>query len=437
MLRQIVLFAFFTLLSLTAVAGQNNNPVYGDKAKPTPYGLKIIRGRDALTTIEPDYDLPIAGLSLGLYLNSVTAAEQHGGAYSAELSEPLQDIGRAYQAENKHRQAMDYFRRALHLSRINEGLYAKSQLPLLSYMIESQLAMGQLLDVDDNYNYLFRVQNKVYEPGDPALLEATDKYTEWQRQAYLEGFAGNSYRRVVDMYDAYHHEIERIEKINPDDPALIPQLYQRMRAEYLLSQYEGEQEAEIRVSISNPLEGKFALSTDLKAQRFKYLKDFNYRNGVNTMQRIVDLTKQREDVDPMELARAKIAQGDWYMWWDTLARAIQCYERAWQILAEDGSNLTNPDALFREPVELPENAVFQPGAISATHEQNALATILFDVSRGGQARDVEIVEQDPAGDMGARITLFSMMKGMRFRPIVRDGKAITAQSVVRVYRYQY
>ncbi len=436
MLRQIVFLALCVVLSLTAAAQRNNNPIYGDKARPTPYGLKIIRGTDRPAT-EPDYDVPIAGLSLGLYLNSVTAAEQRGGAYSAELSAPLQDIGRAYQAQNRHREAMDYFRRALHLARINEGLYAKSQLPLLGYMIESQFAMGRLLDVDDRYNYLFRVQKKVYQPGDPALLAATGKYTDWQRQVYLQGFAGNSYRRVVDIYDAYHHEIERIEKSSPDDPALIPQLYQRMQAEYLLSQYEGEPAAEIQVNIGNPPAGRYSRSTDLKAQRFRFLRDFNYRNGVNTMQRIVDLYKQGENNDPMELARARIAQGDWYLWWDARARAIQCYEAAWQILADDGSKLTNPDALFMEPVELPENSVFQPGAISAQPEQNALATILFDVSRAGQAREVEIVEQDPAGDMGARITLLHMMKEMRFRPIVRDGKATTAQSVVRVYRYEY
>ena len=403
---------------------------------PTPYGLKIVRGIDD-NRDEPEIELPIAGISLGLYLQSVQSAEVGGGVYSPDLVEPLEDIGRAYQAEQKHLQAMDYFRRALHLSRVNEGLNSPNQLPLLGYMIDSHMAMGQLYDVDYKQNYRFRVQQKVYDPGDPAMVEAINEYAEWQRQAYLDGFSGNTYRRVVDMYDVYSRVIEGIEATDPNSPALIPHLYHRMQAEYLLSEYEGEKEAEIQVNIGGSMESKFALSTDPAVDRFQYLRDFNYRNGLKTMAQIVSLQEQRENPDPMGLAKAKIAQGDWYLWWDRRARAIQSYEAAWVILAEDGSDFTNPEALFAEPVELPETPVFHPGSITAQAEQQALATVLFNVTRAGQVKKIEIVEQDPAEDMGARITLFNMMRDMRFRPIVRKGAVVDAKAVVRVYRYDY
>jgi hypothetical protein len=155
------------------------------------------------------------------------------------------------------------------------------------------------------------------------------------------------------------------------------------------------------------------------------------------MARIVRLEKLQENPDPMGLARAKIAEGDWYLWWDRRARAIQCYEAAWAVVANDGSELTNPEALFSEPVELPESPVFHPGSITAQAEQQALATVLFNVTRSGQVKKIEIVEQDPPADMGARITLFNMMRDMRFRPIVRDGEVVAAEAVVRVYRYDY
>ena len=242
------LFTVLLICSLVAAPVEarrnNNNSIMGEQSRPTAYGLKISRGGQQ-SDFEPEPLMPIAGLSLMQYLNTVNTAEGEGGVYAAALSEPLQDIGRAYQAENKHREAIQFFRRALHLSRVNEGLYTETQLPLLDYMIESHLAMGQVFDVDDKQNYRFRVQQKLYQPGDPALTEAALEFSEWQRQAYLDGFAGDNYRRLVNMYDLHTRQIELLEQDSGDDAVLLQHLRQRMQAEYLLSQYEGEKEAEI------------------------------------------------------------------------------------------------------------------------------------------------------------------------------------------------
>ena len=265
MLRGLVALLLLAALGNTPVfAGSANNSILGERPRPTPYGLRIVRSADDRRGA-PESELPIAGLSLGRYLQSIEAAEVNGGAYADGLAEPLEDLGRAYQAENKHPEAMNFFARALHLSRINEGLYAESQLPLLGYMIESHKAMGQLQDVDNKQSYRFRMQNRIYEAGDPQLMEATLEYTEWQRQAYLDGFAGNTYRRIVDIHEVHSKVVEKLEEADPNDPRIIPHLYERMEAEYLVSQYDGEKEAEFQVNISNPMDGNFGLTTDLAA----------------------------------------------------------------------------------------------------------------------------------------------------------------------------
>ena len=66
-----------------------------------------------------------------------------------------------------------------------------------------------------------------------------------------------------------------------------------------------------------------------------------------------------------------------------------------------------------------------------------VAAFRIIVARTGRAREVEIVLQNPPQHMGARVALFNMMKEMRFRPIVRDGKAVIAEAVIRDYRYEY
>ncbi|MEP6160563.1 MAG: hypothetical protein ABJ171_09360 [Halieaceae bacterium] len=435
-MRAAAIVALFLALLVQNAGAADNNSIRGEGAKRTSYGLKIVRGNDDRRA-EPESELPIAGLSLLRYMQSVENAEFDGGAYSADLAEPLQDMGRAYQSEEKHPQAIVFFNRALHLSRINEGLYSETQLPLLSSLIDSHLAMGQLQDVDAKQDYRFRIQQRVYESGDPALMEATLEYSDWQRQAYLDGFSGNTYRRVVDIYDVNTRQIDTLEAADEADPKLIPHLYQRMQAEYLVSQYEGEKEAEFQLNLTGAMEPQFGLSTDLAAQRFQYLREFNYRNGIKTMQQVVTIMEQQEGPDPVQLAQAKIALADWHLWWDNVARAVQSYEEAWQLLETDGSRLTDPNALFQGPVELPAVPVFHPGGFSPVDDERAHATVLFDVSRAGRVRQLEVVQQTPPEHMGARVVLFDMMKEMRFRPIVREGKVVVAESVIRDYRYEY
>ena len=382
-------------------------------------------------------ELPIAGLSLGRYLESIEAAEDSGGAYSTDLAEPLADMGHAYQAADKHTEAMDFFRRALHLSRINEGLYSANQLPVLQGMINSQLAMGQFDRVDDNQDYRFRVQRHVYTAGDPGLLQATLEYSEWQRAAYLQGLGGETYLRLLDMHDVHSREIERLQGSGKNHPALIRHLRERLRAEYLISQYEGEKAAEFQINISNGMPSQPGVITDLDQHRFSMLKKNNFRSGRKTLLQIVELLQAQQPPDSLELARAKIALGDWYLWWDWLARALQSYQEAYVILENDGEATTDPGALFADFVELPEEPVFHPGPISPPAERQARALVMFDVSRVGRARDIEIVELDPPESKGARIALFDLLREIRFRPQVRDGEVVAVKSVTREYRFEY
>jgi tetratricopeptide (TPR) repeat protein len=448
------LLLVLALLSVGASADNSNNYINPPRTLPTPYGLKIFRSSDTRSVgpmeeipgigmsmgiypISEDSELPVAGLSLLRYLESVESAEATGGAYSADLAEPLVGIGYTFQSQEKHPQAMNFFRRALHLSRINEGLYSQNQLPVLAGMINSQMAMGQFSRVDENQDYRFRVQRHVYEPGDPGLLQATLEYSEWQRSAYLEGLGGETYLRLLDMHDVHSREIERRETAEKYDPVLILHLRERLRSEYLVSQYEGEKDPEFQINLASSMEKQFAINTDLDMQRFKMIKKNNFRNGRNDLLQIVDVLEQQEPPDAVAIARARIALGDWYLWWDWLARGLQSYQEAYDLLAQDGDETTDPEALFAELVELPEERIFHPGAITPQADRQARAVVMFDVSRVGRVRKMEIVEMEAPNALDARIALFNMLREIRFRPHVSAGEVVAVKSVVREYRFEY
>jgi hypothetical protein len=63
--------------------------------------------------------------------------------------------------------------------------------------------------------------------------------------------------------------------------------------------------------------------------------------------------------------------------------------------------------------------------------------VSLGITRDGRAREIEILEQQPPEDVGARVVLYRLLKEIRFRPVVREGSAVPFASLERVYRYQY
>jgi hypothetical protein len=418
-------------------AAHPNDSIAPERVPATRYGLNIKRAAEQ-PSVETQDPLPVSAAIVDEYVQVLLNTEISGGAYSAELSETLVDLGRASQSVHKHAEAIDYFRRGLHLMRINEGLYSDRQLPALAAMIDSQLVLGRLAQVDENRNYRYRTQQRVYEPGGADLLQATLEYSEWQREAYLDGLGGDTYKRLLDIHTMHSRNIEHLEQINENDLAVIPILYQRMRAEYLLAGYTGEPVPLLQVSVKVAGAGVANVpNTNLALEAFKQLKKNNFRNGLKTLERIVALLEMADQPDVQELVRAKVALGDWYMWWNKKSRALQNYEAAYALRASDGESITKSPLLFREPVELPVERIFQPGPITPDTAGRARAVVRFDVSRVGQAREINIIELEPAGSMGARVTLFHVLRALRFRPLIRDGKAVSAQSIVREYKFDY
>ena len=419
-------------------AAHPNNSIDPQPPPPTRYGLTIVRADDQrFTDVQPD-PVPPAGPVVD-YLAAVSRTERERGPYSSALVDPLAEAARAFQLAGRHRYAIRYFKRALHLTRLNAGLYDVSQLPLLDQLSASQIALGQLEAADHTRDYLYRVQREHYPPGDRDLLQAAIAHTHWKREAYLEGFGNDTFVHLLDIHRLHSQVVDRIAESDKYSPAQIPHLYERMRSEYLMSRYEGEAPPVFKVHGSGFTGNHLTVNTSLDRERFRVLKKHNFRNGRMTMERIVKVLKRQRPPDLSALTQAQIALGD-CMWWDQPARARQCYEEAYALWDQDGIADTDPAALFRQPVELPEDEIFQPGGLSLEPKMNARAVVRFDVSRLGQVLDIEYLEVEAESEdktEHARLALHRMLRDFRFRPIVRNGEVVAADNLVREYHFEY
>jgi hypothetical protein len=421
------------LLAGGARAAHPNHSIAPRPPPPTEYGLVLHRESDArFRGLDAQPPLGIAPVDVTDLKQQLSVL----GSFDDARIAPLLQIAERYRDAGRHVDALDYFERAAYQQRLLFGLRSAQQLPTQEAVFASQLALGRLDLADQTREHvLFLERQAQLDPED--RLRALRRYSEWKRQLYLAGEGYETYRYLVAMWHAHDDEVERLAAIDPQHPAQIPHLQERLRLEYLISRYEGEKPRPVTVHTSGGLGTDYTLHTDLAAEEFRVLRKHNYRNGRRAAERIIALLDASPVPDARALAAAYIAAGDWHLWCDQKAPALASYRRAWSVYAGDGDPATAPADLFPAPVALPAGDVFFVDGVVAQAERPGRARVSFDVSRLGGARQVEVLEVEPAASRGARAAIYRMLRQMRFRPVLRDGEPVDAGRVSRVYRFDY
>ncbi|MCB1664987.1 MAG: hypothetical protein KDI28_04370 [Pseudomonadales bacterium] len=120
---------------------------------------------------------------LAQYQEMLQSLESDYGPYDSRLSEVLLDTGRYYMSLGQFGSAAAYFERALSITRISDGLYSESQLPILESLIGALKAAGDWGQADDREHLALHIQTRLYEPGSQAYAQAVLAFGEWKIQA--------------------------------------------------------------------------------------------------------------------------------------------------------------------------------------------------------------------------------------------------------------
>jgi tetratricopeptide (TPR) repeat protein len=174
------------------------------------------------------------------YRDAIRAIETSHGAYGADLPEQILSLGHTLQNQGRHREAVELFKRGVHLSRINDGLYSPQQLPLLQGQIASHIALGQYADADERQHYMYRVQVRSMEQGE-LRAQALMQQARWQYNAYHLGLGAAGFTRLMSMWDLYRLALnDIIDREGQESPLLLPPLTGMLQAQYLIADYKPE-----------------------------------------------------------------------------------------------------------------------------------------------------------------------------------------------------
>lgn len=421
-----------------ALAAPVPRSLSADDASPAAtYGGTVYRNNDPDSPYDARNFIPSdATAPTEILLQQLWLRENELSPYSPELAPLLEDLGAAQFLDGQYPDAIDTYRRAVHLLRVNEGLNTPSQAGMVGQMIEAYLRIGDYVSADDQQRYLFRIRKQNHALDDPAMLEAVDQLAHWHRSAYLSRFDRLRFPRIVELFDLYEEMLGGVDEQYGDlSRTKLPYLEGKLRTAYLLSAYPGE--SEYQPARTDIRQRDNSNASDVTRLRFYGFRNDNFRRGLAAISKMRDILAADPRTTRQELADVLVMRGDWYQWHRGFVQAAELYEDAWELVEGEPGAEDWRVANFDNPLELPVSSVFQPGRIPVRLYNGTDVHIRFAVSRMGEAEDIEVLAPDRTDNQSAVIQGYKYLRSMRFRPRLEDGEVVATDSIERVYNLLY
>jgi hypothetical protein len=253
--------------------------------------------------------------ALGVYRNYIQSMEASAGAFAPGLTEQLLGLGLNLQALNRHEEAEAVLKRGVHVSRVQSGLYAADQIPLLRAEIRSLTALGRFEEVDERQRYLARVESEALE-GTPASIAAFLDQGAWAEQAWelRLGEQETHPEHLARSWEYYRLAYNQSSQLYGEQSlALVKPLEGMLRLQYHFASMQRDSASH------NSLDNNYRQTTSLGGV---------YRRGEAVLTNIYAV-KRFNGSSAGEQASDLAKLGDWAWWMGRKSHAYNYYEQAW------------------------------------------------------------------------------------------------------------
>ena len=358
------------------------------------------------------------------YQNRIGELTRSQGSMAFELAEQWTGLGFVQQRAQDHVAATHSFESALHIERVHKGLHHADQIPLIERLITSNRALGVWPAVEQNHRLLTFVKERGRETGSPAHIETAQQLAHWHLEAsdlptgqppfgHLSA-AKELAEEALETFNTtdYESALAQIELLNLQ--AAIS-----FRIANHMSTWIGE-------PIYGVTEEAIVTSSSVDASDLIFRQNLiisNYTAGRVALERAHEIATAQNNKAAQ--ARAEQHLGDWHLLFGRRQSASEHYTRA-----QDLARQAEID-LFEKPRQLPNfvNVSDSYGSpVKSGGHVNYVRT-RFDIDRWGRARNVEILEVNPAGKSRLAHQAREQLRETRFRPRYEGGKAVESKGV--------
>lgn len=400
---------------------------------PSLFGKEYIRAEPLppATSKEQDLPLEIEAGDPAPYEEQLADVALRDGPYSSGLTDPLAGVAQIYKQRGDYDDAIEAYRRALHLIRVNDGLKSERQIPILRDLMEIYRMQGDGEALDDAYHYYFNIYGRGHPPYSDESIAASLEYLAWQREAFGVKIGGKTQSRARAV-QAYLRNGEMIAAMNAQ-PAINQQWYEQVVLSQMANLYMilGE-EMEENPAIGMPsgeMYGAEVRSDAYVRDRIAVIQQSGEKLGRRLLE---DLIKRADAASPSQRAAYYLELGDWGQWNGSLRRANEAYAIVESTLLAEGKGELLSQWLS-EPMELPDERRLWRSAHGLSRDEHPVMTARYDVTEKGDVRNVQVTQDgEPEPPRAGRLK--RLLHDTHFRPKFAGGRPVPAQGLERSYQ---
>lgn len=395
---------------------------------------------------------------------TVAELEAKGDTWHPMIAESMISLARLMQADDNHTEALAMLERAVHISRVNHGLFSLQQAPAIKMQIASHLALNEWQEADSLEQYHFYIHSRSLGVGNPALIPALLSYAEWHLEAFADRRGELPSTRLIDAYRLYSAVLSLVDA-HPE-PEKYPREHYLHRLAYLSWLMH-------RTGVQSRPETLYAKTRQVDDDWIEQFTEGEYRHhnnpflqGQHALEEIISMRERRvEESAPgssihREMrklhAEAVLDMADWNLLFDRRQGAEVVYRQAWELLSDEDDALKT--AVFDRMVLIPSFENFmQPERTTDLASSSAPAmasafssarpvrserlqtwpwvTMRFDLTRNGRVTNVELLESSTEINEYVRRNMVMALRGSVLRPTLNEGTPDITRGLV--YRFPY
>lgn len=389
---------------------------------------------------------------------------EDGNTWNAGIAESQLALGVAFQSLDDHPAALTELERAVHINRVNHGLFALQQIPAILLQVKSHMAMDDWQSADERMQYAFYVYTQALADNEAEMIPALIDYAHWQLSAYADGHGTIPSVRLVDAYQLLRVADSILDR-HPTPEAYPRASFLRQMA-YIawLIQYS---DLDMWLD-SDKLDARVvndAWVLEMTGENYTSSRS-PYLMGESALEEVVALRKAQFEATAADTpesrqslllyAEAIKQQADWNLVFDRRYEAMDLYEQSWQLI--ETINAEVAEQSFQEVIMLP---LFRSGDIVKGHNEVGLTvpgytrtfldddvlsivsvgraqrrvTLEFEINRFGRPTHVDVIEVTPEDDQDLRRQVVSLVQNRKFRPWLVAGEAQDSPKLTKSFSF--
>ncbi len=330
--------------------------------------------------------------AIKIFLECIALIESKNNI-SSQLVSPLVALGLAFNKSEQYSEAVETFKRALHVNWVNNGFYNLEQIDIHDSLTESFIGLKNLEEANHHQSFQLGIYNNHFGKNSIKIDESLVKLAKW-------------YRRSGQV------------------------LSERLVFEELLDRQSNRENQESKKLINT-----------LQGISFSHRREgISMYDSVSPLKKALDIFAENQNQDLRLKLEILIDLGDTYTSYGRVSSANRAYQDCWQLIEEDSTLKPEIEERFSKPVRvrsifIPERyPIDRPIDKNKTYKQGFL-TVRFDVETTGKTNKVSIIESDPS-ELLDRVAL-SAIKRTIYRPTYIEAEAQRSEGLTIRHEFTY